>query len=183
ICEIEAELTGNELMAKIKLCEIQNSLPNRNRISQNGMSAYAVILEENSMGLFQLKTVPVNEVEKQTYIPFTSKTYANKTIEKLMIENGFYGIYNQIITEQNQSLRETRIMQYNMQMKRALLSQTYRYPNMIIVDKGCDKHHYSVIWVESGRYRGRAFVPTDFPIDRNSIGEWIETQEETIEIQ
>lgn len=183
ICEVEAELTGNELMAKIKLCEMQNSLLSKKRVSANRKPAYAVVLEENSLELFQLKTVPAKEVEQQTYIPFTSKTYANKAIEKLMNENGFYGIYNQIIAEQNELLRKAKVEEYNSRIKRELLSQTYRYPNMIIIDKGCDKHHYSVIWVESGRYRGRAFIPTDMPIDRNSIEEWIEIQEETIEIQ
>ncbi|HEY0262034.1 MAG TPA: exonuclease domain-containing protein [Chitinophagales bacterium] len=180
---IDFELTGNELVAKIKKCELLNELPISNSTKKCSTPAYAVILEENSLGIFQLKAVATKEVEKQTYIPFTSKSYANKTIEKLMSENDFYSSYNQLIEEQNERLREPRIIEYNLQIKRALLSQTYRYPNMIIVDKGCDKHHYSVIWVESGRYRGRAFVPTDFPINKNNIEEWIELREETVEIQ
>lgn len=183
ITAINFELTGNELMAKIKKCELLTELPVPIGTKKRATSSYAVILEENSLGIFQLKAVAAKEVEKQTYIPFTSKSYANKTIEKLMNENDFYSAYSQIIGTQEERLREARIIEYNLKIKRALLSQTYRYPNMIIVDKGCDKHHYSVIWVESGRYRGHAFIPTDSPINKNNIEEWIELQEETVEIQ
>lgn len=183
INDIAIELTGNELMARIKRSELLEGDEVVSQIAKQRKAPFAVVLEENSLGILQMKTVSAKEADPQMYIPFTSKTYANKTIEKLMNENGFYNTYNQILAEENERLRMARIIEYNTKIKHALLSNTYRHPNMIIVDKGCDKHHHSVIWVESGRYRGRAFVPTDCTINKNNIEEWIEVREETTEIQ
>lgn len=183
IIDIDVELTGNELMARIKRSELLAGNGVVSRIAKQRKAAYAIILEENGLGVIQMKTVSFKEAFRETYIPFTSKTYANKTIEKLMNENGFYGLYNQILAEENERLKSARIIEYNTKVKHALLSNTYPYPNMIIVDKGCDKYHHSVIWVEDGRYRGRAFVPKDCAIHKNNIEEWIEVREETTEIQ
>ena len=64
-----------------------------------------------------------------------------------------------------------------------MLSSTYRYPNMIVIDKGIDKETYAVLWIENGQYKGRAYISADTQIDKNNISEIIEHREETAEAQ
>jgi hypothetical protein len=112
-------------------------------------------------------------------IPFTSKSYANKTIDKLMKLNGLHAAYAQVMMEQDERLLKARRIEYNLRLENVLLSSTYRYPNMIVIDKGIDKETYAVLWIENGQYKGRAYISADTQIDKNNISEIIEHREET----
>ena len=78
---------------------------------------------------------------------------------------------------------KARKIEYNLRLENVLLSSTYRYPNMIVVDKGLDKETYAVLWIENGQYKGRAYVSADTQIDKNNINDIIEHREETGEVQ
>lgn len=184
IVHVEEELTGTELMAKLfKQERVLKEKPLVGKLLKNPLPPYFVVLAENTAGVFQLKVVNRKDADGFQGIPFTSKSYANKTIDKLMKLNGLHAAYAQVMMEQDERLLKARRIEYNLRLENVLLSSTYRYPNMIVIDKGIDKETYAVLWIENGQYKGRAYISADTQIDKNNISEIIEHREETAEAQ
>jgi len=184
IADVEVIATGNELIAKIMKEEVvANERPLVGKIIVSRPPAYAIMIENNSIGIAQLKITYQKEIEDQAHILFTSRTYAKKAAEKLMDEGHFYGIYQQIITQPNEVAKETQIQNYNTQLTKALLSSTYRSPNQIIIDKAADNQHLSIVWIEKGKYKGWATIEKDQAVTQDLLTELIPPKTETSEIQ
>ncbi len=184
IADVEIVATGNELIAKIMKEEVvANERPLVGKVISSRPPAYAIMIENNSLGIAQLKITYQKEIEDQAHILFTSRTYAKKAAEKIMDEGHFYGIYQQIITQPNEAAKETQIQNYNTQLTKALLSSTYRSPNQIIIDKAADNQHLSVVWIEKGKYKGWSTIEKDQAITQDQLSELIPFKTETSEIQ
>lgn len=184
IVEIEFTPTGNELIAKVmKENELLKSAPLIGKVSKKYSPSHALVLEQNGMGLNTIKPRQVAEAEGRPHIPFPSRTYANRTLEKIMTKWNFDIAYTAVISEQNEQLQQKKQAEYNLKIQNALLSYTYQYPNIIIIDKGSHKDEYSVVWIEGGQYKGYGFFGADIPLSKDNIGDFIKPQSENPEIQ
>ncbi len=184
IADVEFIPTGNELIAKIMKEEVvANERPIVGKIIISRPPAYAIMIENNSIGIAQLKITYQKDIEDQPHILFTSRTYAKKAAEKIMTEGRFYGNYQQLIEQTNEELKEAQIKKYNTQLATSLLSSTYSYPNQIIIDKAADNQHLSVVWIEKGKYIGWSTIEKDQAVSQDQLADLIPLKSENTEIQ
>lgn len=184
IADVEFISTGNELIAKIMKEEaVANERPLVGKIIVSRPPAYAIMIENNSIGIAQLKITYQKEIEDQPHILFTSRTYAKKAAEKIMLEGRFYGNYQQIIEQHNEELKEAQIKKYNTHLATALLSSTYSYPNQIIIDKASNNQELTVVWIEQGKYKGWAIIAKDQAVTQELLPELVPLKTENTEIQ
>jgi DNA polymerase-3 subunit epsilon len=184
ITEIVYQATGNELLAKIlREKTLRETIPLIGKIAKRYALSHALVLEQNSMGLNLIKSRHISEIDGRSYIPFSSKTYANKTLERIMTKGNFHNSYESVITEKNPELQTLKQTEYNLRIQQALLTSTYLYPNMIIVDKGSGSDEFTLVWIHNGQYKGYGFITSDVQITRENIAEYITTDTEHPEIQ
>lgn len=184
ITEIVYQATGNELLAKIlREKTLRETIPLIGKIAKRYALSHALVLEQNSMGLNLIKSRHISEIDGRSYIPFSSKTYANKTLERIMTRGNFHNSYESVITEKNPELQTLKQTEYNLRIQQALLTSTYLYPNMIIVDKGSSSDEFTLVWIHNGQYKGYGFITSDVQITRENIAEYITTDTEHPEIQ
>ena len=184
IAEIEYRATGNELIAKIlREKTLHESTPLIGKIAKRYALSHALVLEQNSMGLNLIKARHISEIDGRSYIPFSSKTYANKTLERIMTKGNFHNSYESVITEKNPELQSLKQSEYNLRIHQALLTSTYLYPNMIIVDKGSSSDEYTLVWIHNGQYKGYGFITSDSAITKENVSEFITPDTEYPEIQ
>jgi DNA polymerase-3 subunit epsilon len=100
-----------------------------------------------------------------------------------MTRGNFHNSYESVITEKNPELQTLKQTEYNLRIQQALLTSTYLYPNMIIVDKGSTSDEFTLVWIHNGQYKGYGFITSDVQITRENIGEYITTDTEHPEIQ
>jgi DNA polymerase-3 subunit epsilon len=172
--------TGNELVAKLIREEVvQEERPILGKKTSAKAYTHAIVIEQNSLGLAQLKIATNRAAQGRIHLPFSSRSYANKTLEKIMKDGLFYVHYDKLI---NQTDDTEKVLKFNQQLEKALLSTTYSHPNLLIVEKGRDKNEQALIWIEGGVYKGWSWIDPNIPYQKEMLADLIKPKTETSEI-
>ncbi len=153
IDDLSSERTGNELIAILKENEeIKKHKPKFNRLLKKSVKKFGLeICEDNLRNKF-LRIVHFNEFED--YIEtFSSLKVANKRLESL---KNIYGI-----TENN--------LKNNIQIDLFVKDNSFKYPNMLIIDKGRTVSEKSVILIKDNKYIGYAYFNLNHQINNTEI--------------
>ena len=153
IDDLSSERTGNELIAILKENEeIKKHKPKFNRLLKKSVKKFGLeICEDNLRNKF-LRIVHFNEFED--YIEtFSSLKVANKRLESI---KNIYGI-----TENN--------LQNNVQIDLFVKDNSFKYPNMLIIDKGRTVNEKSVILIKDNKYTGYGYFNLNHQINNIEI--------------
>lgn len=153
IDDLSSERTGNELIAILKENEeIKKHKPKFNRLLKKSVKKFGLeICEDNLRNKF-LRIVHFNEFED--YIEtFSSLKVANKRLESI---KNIYGI-----TESK--------LKNNIQIDLFIKDNSFKYPNMLIIDKGRTVNEKSVILIRDNRYIGYGYFNLNHQINNIEI--------------
>ena len=153
IDDLSSERTGNELIAILKENEeIKKHKPKFNRLLKKSVKKFGLeICEDNLRNKF-LRIVHFNEFED--YIEtFSSLKVANKRLESI---KNIYGI-----TENN--------LKNNIQIDLFVKDNSFKYPNMLIIDKGRTVNEKSVILIKGNKYIGYGYFNLNHQINNIEI--------------
>lgn len=155
---IDYELTGNELIAKlVSYREVKKQSPEFNKKIKPGNFTHAIFLEKDEMGFLQLKIHPLDWTSGDMVMRFSSKSVANKVLEKILRENNLYAWFalRARLKGRHPEAKDAKTLKsYNMHMERAVRKYLYRQPDFFIIGEGIHPEEHSVVWIEKNIYKG-----------------------------
>lgn len=197
IAGISYELTGSELISLLlESSEIKKHKPLYNRAQRRTMSALGLysFIDEKGYINFKLK-----KTSTETDRPITGfnnlkegRKIMNSLIEKFWLCQKLSGMYytdgacfHYDIRQCNGAcIGKESVKIYNERAEKIIAEFSFEDENMIIIDKGRTDSEKSVIWIESGVYKGYAHVDiNESYLDIDSLKSLIKTSEDNREVR
>jgi len=175
IVRIEYELTGSELIALLhESYLVKLHKPKYNRALKKDMFSYGLYDEVDLNGYLRLRVSLTSKSTSYPIIQFTTKKEGNEYLEFLRSEYNlcekYCGsrkvemacFYHQIDSCLGACLDKETAVDYNNRVQQAIDQLTFERKSFFIVDKGREKFEKSIIFVESGVFKGFGFAPYHF---------------------
>jgi DNA polymerase-3 subunit epsilon len=159
IHSIDYELTGSELIAKLRVLKQQNKSGSAyNKPIKENVPAFGLYIVPDEDEVLHLKILPLKTDPDGTALKFTSRASAARVHAKITTDNNLYGHYAMLnrLKETNQDiskLRDTLNQKINQAVKRYL----FRASNFFVIGEGMHPDETSVVWVENNQYKGFGF--------------------------
>ena len=195
--EINFELTGSELIALLKeSAEIKHYKPLYNRAQRRSLFQYGLhhFYDDSGYINFILKK---NDAEtKAPLLSFSSKKeavkYLNTQIEKYELCQKLFGLYKsngscfhfELMNCKGACIGMESASDYNQRAQKLIEALTYEKENIILVDSGRRLDEFSVVMIESGKYRGFGYVDASESIsDPEQVNDYINKYSDNHDIQ
>ena len=195
--EINFELTGSELIALLKeSAEIKHYKPIYNRAQRRSLFQYGLhhFYDDSGYINFILKK---NDAEtKAPLLSFSSKkeavNYLNTQIEKYELCQKLFGLYKsngscfhfELMNCKGACIGMESASDYNQRAQKLIEALTYEKENIILVDSGRRLDEFSVVMIESGKYRGFGYVDASESIsDPEQVNDYINKYSDNHDIQ
>jgi DNA polymerase-3 subunit epsilon len=166
INDVSFEKTGSELIALLKENnEVKRHKPKFNKLLKNTVKKFALEICENSIGNLFLRISHFDE--RENYLEYySSLKVANKRLEGL---NKIYGI------------KDSNVENNNSQIKILQKDLSFKYKDMLIIDKGRSLNEKSVILIKNNKYIGYGFFSLNYQINNIEILESLIVKNENID--
>ena len=166
INDVSFEKTGSELIALLKENnEVKRHKPKFNKLLKNTVKKFALEICENSNGNLFLRISHFDE--RENYLEYySSLKVANKRLEGL---NKIYGI------------KDSNVENNNSQIKILQKDLSFKYKDMLIIDKGRSLNEKSVILIKNNKYIGYGFFSLNYQINNIEILESLIVKNENID--
>ena len=182
---IDYELTGNEMVAKLAAHrEVKKQMPEFNKKPKPANYTHAIYLDKDEHGFLGLKIHPVDWPNGEVIMRFSSKTVANKILEKILRENNLYAWFSVRSRMKGNEIDPKTLKNYNVHMEKAVKKYLYRQPNFFIISEGIHPEEHSAIWIENNLYKGFGyFNPELTQATPENLKEVIRAEEDDSETQ
>jgi len=183
---IDYELSGNELIAKLVAYREQvKHVPEFNKKPKVSVFTHGIFLGKDEQGFQQLKIHPLDWQQGEVVLRFSSKSVANKILEKILKENNLYSWLATRARMKGKDQIDVKVQKnFNNHMERAVRKYLYRQPNFFIIGEGIHPEEHSVIWIENSTYKGFGYFNPEItqPVYEN-LKEVIRAHEDDAETQ
>ncbi len=179
IANLDFELTGNELIAKLNAHDLVNqSKPLYNKAVKHAKNNFAIsfVAPENAT-LKQLKISRISEVEEQhVALKFPSKSLANKAFQKIM-QDSQWQVFEQLlakISDEENWLKQAQVL--NSKVELAIKQFMYKYENFVLLGNGISPDQKSIVWIKNNQYIGSGFIDRNSVLNKNNVADFIKTK-------
>jgi len=187
VASVTYEKTGSELIALLKESEeIKRNKPIHNRALRRNSFTHALFSHTDDNGYMILNIETANG-EKQPITTFTNrqsaKSFMFKVVEEYNLCQKLTGLYpsskncfNYTIKEcYGACIAEENSVDYNKRVQQLIDKYSYDNKDMLIIDKGRDIDERSVIYIQSGIFKGLGFFDLNYQITNKEVLESIIT--------
>lgn len=181
VFKISYEETGSELIALLKeIEEIKINKPIYNRMSRKNNFGWAIYVEKDSIGYFNLKIQKVDG-RKKGILFYTTLQDAKNALYRITSDyhlcQKLTGLYetksNCFLYTINECdgacLGKVSIENYNSRVQNFINDNSFDNKNWIIKDKGRTAYEHSAILIENGEYKGFAYFDLNFQINNITV--------------
>jgi DNA polymerase-3 subunit epsilon len=176
VAAVTYEQTGSELVALLKESEeIKRNKPIHNRALRRHIFTHALYSYQDNNG-YTILNIDVANGEKRPITTFTNrqsaKSFMFKVVEDYKLCQKLTGLYptqkscfNYTIKECfGACIEEEPAESYNARVNQLIEKYSYENKDMIIIDKGRDIDERSVIYIQSGVFKGLGFFDLNYQI-------------------
>lgn len=178
VASVSYELTGNELIARIKeLEEIRKNKPLYNRRINGNIYSHQIVSTVDSDGYANLK-IEKADGRKRALLTFNNHSEAIAALIEITQEfdlcpkrNDLLGnVSNEILKqlERSNSCSENAAS-YNQRVKDALEEKSLFGKNVLLLDRGRNLDERSLIWIANGKVKGYGFFNLNYQINQSEI--------------
>ncbi len=181
VASVTYEKTGSELVALLKESEeIKINKPILNRALRRHIFTHALYSYQDDNG-YTILNIDIADGEKRPITTFTNrqsaKSFMFKVVEEYNLCQKLTGLYptknscfNYTIKECfGACIEEETPELYNNRVQQLIEKYSYENKDMIIVDKGRDIDERSVIYIQSGVFKGLGFFDLNYQITNVEI--------------
>ena len=197
IAGISYELTGSELISLLlESAEIKKHTPRYNRAQRRTMSAIGLYSFKDDKGYINFKIKKTSGEIDRPITGFTNliqgRKILNSLIEKYWLCQKLSGMYNtdgacfhyDIRQCNGACIAKESVKVYNERAEKLIAEFSFENENMIIIDKGRTDSEKSMIWIESGVYKGFAHIDiNESYLDIDNMKSLIKPAEDNREIR
>lgn len=187
VASVTYEKTGSELIALLKESEeIKRNKPIHNRALRRNIFTHALFNHQDENG-YTILNIEAANGEKRPITTFTNrqsaKSFMFKMVEEYNLCQKLTGLYPSKSSCFNYSIKECfgaciteeAPDSYNKRVSQLIDKYSYENKDMIIIDKGRDIDERSVIYIQSGVFKGLGFFDLNYQITNVEILESIIT--------
>ena len=181
VASVTYEKTGSELVALLKESEeIKRNKPIHNRALRRNIFTHALYSYQDNNG-YTILNIDIAEGETRPITTFTNrqsaKSFMFKVVEEYNLCQKLTGLYKTKSSCFNYSIKECfgacleeePSGSYNNRVEQLIEKYSYENKDMIIIDKGRDIDERSVIYIQSGVFKGLGFFDLNYQITNIEI--------------
>ncbi len=187
VASVTYEKTGSELIALLKESEeIKRNKPLHNRALRRNIFTHALFSYQDDND-YTILSIDIANGKKQPITTFTNrqsaKSFMFKVVEEYNLCQKLTGLYPSNSSCFNYSIKECygaciteeAPESYNKRVNKLIDKYSYENKDMIIIDKGRDIDERSVIYIQSGVFKGLGFFDLNYQITNIEVLESIIT--------
>lgn len=156
VFNIDYELTGNELVAKLIALESElKQTVYTGKVKREPVLSFGIFISENTDGVKELKVLPLAENEAKSALRFATKGAAFRVVQKIMNDNNILGHYAMIkrLKEKQESTEKLKNL-LNEKIENAVKRYLFRSTNFFVIGEGVHPDENTAVWVENNEYKG-----------------------------